>query len=98
VHLVAMAFGFLGGHVFGFSEANRAAVVFASSQKTLPIGVLIATAANMLGNPNLLGPGEGIPFAVFPMLMYHASQLFIDTVVADTLAAKAHGERGATAP
>ena len=25
-------------------------------------------------------------FAVFPMLMYHASQLFIDTAVADRLA------------
>jgi sodium/bile acid cotransporter 7 len=94
VHLVAMAFGFLGGNLFGFSEANRAAVVFASSQKTLPIGVLIATAANMLGNPNLLGAGEGIPFAVFPMLMYHASQLFIDTLIADILAANATASGG----
>ncbi len=89
VHLVAMAVGWLGGELMGFSTENLAAVVFASSQKTLPIGVLIATASNMLGNPNLLGPGQGIPFAVFPMLMYHASQLFIDTVVADTLAARA---------
>jgi hypothetical protein len=60
----------------------------------LPIGVLIATATNMLGNPNLLGPGEGIPFAVFPMLMYHASQLFIDTVVADQLASRANAASG----
>lgn len=89
VHLVAMAVGFLGCDLMGFTAENRAAVVFACSQKTLPIGVLIATASNMLGNPNLLGPGQGIPFAVFPMLMYHASQLFIDTIVADALAAKA---------
>lgn len=92
VHLVAMGIGFLGGELFRFSAENRAAVVFACSQKTLPIGVLIATATNMLGNPNLLGPGLGIPFAVFPMLMYHASQLFIDTIVADALAARAKAQ------
>jgi sodium/bile acid cotransporter 7 len=89
LHLAAMAIGWMGSGMMGFSRENRAAIVFASSQKTLPIGVLIATAANMLGNPDLLGPGQGIPFAVFPMLMYHASQLFIDTVVADALAARA---------
>jgi solute carrier family 10 (sodium/bile acid cotransporter), member 7 len=89
LHLAAMAVGWTGSGLLGYSRENRAAIVFASSQKTLPIGVLIATAANMLGNPDLLGPGQGIPFAVFPMLMYHASQLFIDTVVADALAARA---------
>jgi solute carrier family 10 (sodium/bile acid cotransporter), member 7 len=89
VHLTAMGIGWLGSGLLNFSRENRAAIVFASSQKTLPIGVLIATAPNMLGNPDLLGPGLGIPFAVFPMLMYHASQLFIDTVVADSLATRA---------
>jgi solute carrier family 10 (sodium/bile acid cotransporter), member 7 len=94
LHLTAMAVGWAGSGVLGFSRENRAAIVFASSQKTLPIGVLIATASNMLGNPDLLGPGQGIPFAVFPMLMYHASQLFIDTVVADALAARAELQPG----
>jgi len=82
-----MAVGMQGARRMGFSWADRAAIAFASSQKTLPIGVLVATDPTMFGNPNLLGPGEGIPFAVFPMLMYHASQLFIDTAVADRLAA-----------
>ena len=68
----------------GFGRADIVAVAFSSSQKTLPIGVLLATDPEMLGNPEL-----GIPFAVFPILMYHASQLFIDTVIADRFAAKA---------
>lgn len=89
VHLAAMGLGWFGSGLMNFSRENRSAIVFASSQKTLPIGVLIATAPNMLGHPDLLGPGMGIPFAVFPMLMYHASQLFIDTVIADNLAARA---------
>ncbi len=89
VHLTAMLVAWLGSGMLGFARENRAAIVFAGSQKTLPIGVLIATDPTMLGNPNLLGDGLGIPFAVFPMLMYHASQLFIDTVVADQLAARA---------
>jgi hypothetical protein len=29
------------------------------------------------------------PFAVFPMLMFHASQLFVDTIIAGRIAAKA---------
>ena len=55
------------------------------TQKTLPIGLLIATGADMFGDPDLLGPGRGVPLAVFPMLMYHASQMFLDTVVASRL-------------
>ncbi len=95
IHLFAMLIGWLGSRGFGFSRENRAAILFSCSQKTLPVGVLIATDPTMLGNPNLLGTGLGIPFAVFPMLMYHASQLFIDTVVADNLAALADAEETA---
>ncbi len=82
VHLAAMYVGMTGARLFGFRLADRAAVAFASSQKTLPIGILLAT------DPEIFG-GKGVPFAVFPMLMYHASQLFIDTVIADRLAAQA---------
>jgi len=93
IHLAAMAIGLFGARRFGFSTEDRAAVAFASSQKTLPIGVLLATDVTMFGNPDLLGIGVGVPFAVFPMLMYHASQLFIDTAVADRLAAQKNAER-----
>jgi sodium/bile acid cotransporter 7 len=73
--------------LLGFERGELIAVVFAGSQKTIPIGLLIATDVAMFGDPNLLGPGQGVPFAVFPVLMYHASQLFIDTAVADRFAA-----------
>jgi sodium/bile acid cotransporter 7 len=77
LHLAAMAVAAAGARLLGFSRQDRIAVAFAASQKTLPIGVSIA---NTFVN-------YGLPFAVFPMLMYHASQLFIDTAVADRMAA-----------
>lgn len=55
-----------------FAEADRRACIFASSQKTLPIGILVSQAT-------------GLPFSILPMLMFHTSQLFIDTWVADQL-------------
>jgi len=92
VHLAAMGIGVFGSRLFGFARGDRIAVAFASSQKTLPIGVLLATDVAMFGNPDLLGAGLGVPFAVFPMLMYHASQLFIDTAIADRYALRAATE------
>lgn len=73
--------GALGGSLvvakwFRFDLADQVAVAFAASQKTLPIGVYVAAAVS----------SAGAPLAVLPMLMYHASQLFIDTAVADHLA------------
>ncbi|MBW3539097.1 MAG: bile acid:sodium symporter [Planctomycetes bacterium] len=80
LHVLAMLVGIGGGKLMGFSRRDWVAVAFASSQKTLPIGVLLATDPRMFGSAEL-----AVPFAVFPMLMYHASQLFIDTAVADRL-------------
>jgi sodium/bile acid cotransporter 7 len=77
LHIVAMVVAAAGARAAGFTWQDRIAVTFAASQKTLPIGVSIA---NTFAN-------YGLPFAVFPMLMYHASQLFIDTAVADRMAA-----------
>jgi solute carrier family 10 (sodium/bile acid cotransporter), member 7 len=87
LHVVAMVIGRSASRMLGFERGDLIAVMFAGSQKTIPIGLLIATDAAMFGDPNLLGPGQGVPFAVFPILMYHASQLFIDTAVADRFAA-----------
>jgi sodium/bile acid cotransporter 7 len=69
-----------GAGPLGVRRDDRIAAVFAGSQKTLPIGLLIAT------DPRLLGGGK-LSFAMLPMLMYHASQLIIDTVVAARLSA-----------
>ncbi len=86
IHLAAVVVALLGAKSFGYRRADRAAVAFAGSQKTLPIGILLATDPTMFGNPDLYN-GLGLPFAIFPMLMYHASQLFLDTAIAERLAA-----------
>lgn len=77
IHLLAMGIGAWGAKVMGFARPDQIAVIFASSQKTLPIGILLANSE--------VFQQQGLVFTLFPMLMYHASQLFIDTVVADRL-------------
>lgn len=76
VHVAALAVGWHGGRLLGFNRSDRIAIAFAGSQKTLPIGLLVAT------HPTMFGDGS-LPFALFPMLLYHASQLFLDTAIAD---------------
>jgi len=89
VHLLAMWFGWHAGRVFRFERADRIAVAFSGSQKTLPIGLLVAT------DPAMFGDGS-YPFALFPMLLYHASQLFLDTAVADRMASGTGGNLSPT--
>ena len=89
IHLAAMFLGGLGARLMGFSREDRIAVLFGSSQKTLPIGVYLATSQE-------IGIAAIYPFAVFPMLMFHATQLFVDTIIAGKIAdaapAKPSGE------
>ncbi|MEZ6044805.1 MAG: bile acid:sodium symporter [Planctomycetaceae bacterium] len=92
LHLLGMLLAWQLGLRFGFARRDRIAMLFAGSQKTLPIGVLIATDPSLFGNPDFLGPGQGIPFVVFPMLLFHGSQLFIDTFIANRIASKASEE------
>ncbi len=80
VHLAALAAGWWLARLSGSPPSEAAAVAFAGSQKTLPIGLYIAT------DPGLFGAAH--PFAMFPMLLYHASQLFFDTWLASRLAAR----------
>lgn len=88
VHLLAMAIAYYGAKTFKFSREDQIASAFAGSQKTLPIGVLIATDPSMFGNPNLLGEGIGIPFAIMPLIIFHTLQLFTDTIIANRFAEK----------
>jgi len=81
VHVVALYVALTLARRLRFSRADQAAVAFAGSQKTLPVGILIA---------NEVARNSGLSFAIFPILMYHISQLFIDTAIADSLAAAAH--------
>ncbi|WP_197440271.1 bile acid:sodium symporter family protein [Polystyrenella longa] len=92
LHLFGMFLAWQAGKWFDFKRRDRIAMLFAGSQKTLPIGLLIATDPAMFGNPDYLGPGQGIPFVVFPMLLFHGSQLFIDTFIANRIAARTPAE------
>ena len=82
IHLTALAVAWYGSGLFGFRREDRIATAFAGSQKTLPIGVYLATST--FGGASAF-ENQAVPFAVFPMLMFHASQLFLDTIVADRL-------------
>ncbi|MDA0588846.1 MAG: bile acid:sodium symporter [Planctomycetota bacterium] len=84
IHLIALAAAWYGGGAFGFERKDRIGATFAGSQKTLPIGVYLATDPSTFGGAEAF-LGQAVPFAVFPMLMFHASQLFLDTIVADKL-------------
>jgi solute carrier family 10 (sodium/bile acid cotransporter), member 7 len=77
LHLAGMALAVAASCVLQFERVDRSAIAFAASQKTLPIGVYVAATFS----------AAGAPLAVLPMLMYHASQLFVDTAVADQIAA-----------
>lgn len=91
IHVSAFAVAWRGGALLRFSREDRIAASFAGSQKTLPIGVYLATDPSAFGGAEVIN-GMPIPFAVFPMLMFHASQLFIDTVIADRLAVQPTGQ------
>ncbi|MCA8992560.1 MAG: bile acid:sodium symporter [Planctomycetaceae bacterium] len=74
LHLVGMAIAYYGGRALNFRREDVVALTFAGSQKTLPIGIYVAT--------ELL---RDVPFAVYAMLMYHAMQLVVDTILLDTI-------------
>ncbi|MGY8767317.1 MAG: bile acid:sodium symporter family protein [Pirellulales bacterium] len=57
-----------------FSRPERIAIGFASSQKTLMVGLLIAATYY-----------EASPLAILPMVTFHVGQLLIDTIVADRM-------------
>ena len=78
VHLTTLYAGFYCSRILGVSRADQIAVAFSGSQKTLPVGLLIS---------ETLARQVGLSLAVFPMLMYHASQLFLDTIIADRFVA-----------
>lgn len=75
VHVVGLAAGWYGGEWMRLTPAERIATAIAGSQKTLPVGLLIAT------DPAVI-PGS-LPFVTFPLLVFHATQLVLDTALAD---------------
>ncbi|MEW4490447.1 bile acid:sodium symporter [Thalassoglobus sp. JC818] len=76
LHCASLVVVFVGGRVARFDRPDVVATVFSGSQKTLAIGIYIAM--DLLSQRNL-------PFAAFPILMFHVSQLFLDTLLIDPL-------------
>ena len=84
VHVAMLAVGHALSALFRLSRADRIAVGFAGSQKTLMIGV--NTALESFGG-----------LAMFPMVAYHVCQLLIDALVAEWLVDRAAAPANATA-
>jgi sodium/bile acid cotransporter 7 len=70
LHLAAWWYGLWQARRFGWPLADAAAVAFSGSQKTLMVGVVAAIR---------------LEFSVLPLIVYHALQLLLDTVLADRL-------------
>jgi sodium/bile acid cotransporter 7 len=71
IHVAALSAGHAAGRLSGISREDRIAVGFSGSQKTLMVPIHIA-----------LGFGG---LTMLPVVVYHVSQLTIDTLVADWL-------------
>jgi solute carrier family 10 (sodium/bile acid cotransporter), member 7 len=71
VHGVLLTSGFALAKMLRFSRGDSIAVAFSGSQKTLMVGAYLALAVG--------------PLAILPMVAYHAVQLVVDTLIADSL-------------
>jgi sodium/bile acid cotransporter 7 len=71
LHLALMAIGLGAAKLLRIARADAIAVGIAGSQKTIMAGLFVATHFGAL--------------AIVPMVAYHASQLLMDTVIADWL-------------
>jgi sodium/bile acid cotransporter 7 len=68
VHVSMLWFGVFLAKCSRFSREDQIAVAFAGSQKTLMVGLLVAISLQV---------------SILPMIAYHVSQLFVDTLIAD---------------
>jgi sodium/bile acid cotransporter 7 len=75
VHLVLFGIGMSAARGLAASRADSIAVGMAGSQKTLMVGLYLAL--------------EFGPLAILPMVAYHATQLVLDTLLADWLRGRA---------
>lgn len=84
VHAVSMWIADRGSRALGLPRIDRIATIFAGSQKTLPVGLLLASMPAITGELSL-------PFITFPILLFHAVQLMMDTAIADQIAKRTPG-------
>ncbi|MDA7950162.1 MAG: bile acid:sodium symporter [Pirellulaceae bacterium] len=73
LHLIMWFFSFGCAKRLGFKRADQIAIGFSGSQKTLMVGLYIASVCHV---------------TILPMIIYHVGQLFADTFLADWLKRK----------
>ncbi len=81
VHVAMLWTGVTIAKLLRFSREDQIAVAFASSQKTLTVGLLVAMSLEV---------------SILPMVWYHVSQLFIDTLIADRFRRQDEGSADST--
>jgi sodium/bile acid cotransporter 7 len=74
MHLAVLAAGFWTARSLRQAREDAIAVGFAGSQKTLMIGLHVATTYF-----------QGLVLVILPIIVYHVSQLLADTLIADAL-------------
>jgi solute carrier family 10 (sodium/bile acid cotransporter), member 7 len=79
LHGAGVACGWYGSRALRLPRADAIAVAIAGSQKTLPIGLMIVATPGLLAAP--------APFVTFPLLVFHACQLLMDSALAERWAA-----------
>lgn len=84
IHLITLFSGLGIARLLRLASADATAVAIAGSQKTLMIGLQLATQYVAYFGP----------LAVLPMVVYHVLQLLLDTVIADWLAHRHHRRIG----
>ena len=87
IHVAMLWLGHFASRRFGINRADRIAVGFASSQKTLMVGLYVCFTYY-----------SDMPLAILPMLAYHTGQLLIDTLVADRLRMTESSDGGPSRP
>jgi sodium/bile acid cotransporter 7 len=70
IHVAVLAAGMASARRLKMDRADQIAVGFAGSQKTLMVGLQICM---------------DLGFNILPMVVFHISQLLIDTLIADRL-------------
>ncbi len=73
-HTIALGLAWLVGGWFRFERPVRIAVALAASQKSLPVSLVLL---------DLVFPR--LTLAVVPLLVYHAGQLTVDSIIAERL-------------
>jgi sodium/bile acid cotransporter 7 len=75
LHLGTLGVGLVSSRRLGFPRPRQIAVAFASSQKTLPVALLLFESHFQ----------DQFPLAIMPLLLYHVGQLILDTIVAEMI-------------